>query len=126
MFRTVSIVGFLAAALLPAFAADNLSGDGLRKAIVGKRIFLAAPVGEFPLNYRANGTVDGSGEALGLGKFLAPTDSGKWWIEGEKLCQKWQKWYDGKPFCFTVRETGERKIAWVRDDGYSGTARVVD
>ena len=126
MFRIVSTVGFLAAALLPTLAADNLSGDGLRKAIVGKRIFLAAPVGEFPLNYRANGTVDGTGEALGLGKFLAPTDSGKWWIEGEKLCQKWQKWYDGKPFCFTVRETGERKIAWVRDDGYSGTARVVD
>ena len=126
MLRIIFAAAAVMAAFSPASAGDNLSGEALRKAIIGKRVYLAAPGGEFPLNYRPNGTVDGTGEALGLGKFLAPNDTGKWWIQGENLCQKWQKWYDGKPFCFTVRETGDRKIAWVRDDGYSGTARIVD
>ena len=109
-----------------AGAADKLAGDALKKHISGKRVYLSATVGEFPMTYHHNGVVDGSGEALGLGKLLAPKDKGRWWITGENLCQKWEQWYDGKTFCFTVRPTGEKTIAWVRDDGYSGTARIAD
>lgn len=107
-------------------AADKLAGDALKRHVAGKRIYLAAPGGEFPLHYRQSGIVDGSGEAIGLGKFLAPKDKGRWWVEGENLCQKWEQWYDGKTFCFTVRPTGEKTINWVRDDGMAGTARIVD
>lgn len=125
---SLTTAGLLAAAsIVPAFASENLSGDELKQAVSGKGVFLATPFGgEFPLNYRANGVVDGSGKAVGLGKYMAPTDSGRWWVDGEKLCQKWKSWYDGKQFCFTVQSLGPAKISWVRDDGMSGTARIAD
>ncbi len=90
-----------AAAMLALLAgpasADVMSGSDIRKEIIGKRIYLATPLGgELPLFYRRGGKVDGSGEAIGLGRYLAPTDSGRWWIRGNNLCQKWQEWYDGK------------------------------
>ena len=109
----------------PAIASEKLSGDELKRTISGKEVYLATPFGgEFPLNYRADGVVDGSGKAIGLGRFMQPNDSGKWWVDGEKLCQKWKSWYDGKPFCFTVTAKGPNSIAWTRDDGLSGTARI--
>jgi hypothetical protein len=108
-----------------ANAPDLLSGPEIREAIAGKRIFLATPLGgEFPLFYRTSGVVDGSGEAIGLGRFLKPTDTGRWWVDGNRLCQQWQSWYDGRPFCFTLREAGPNRLAWTRDDGFSGVARV--
>lgn len=105
--------------------ADELSGQELNRLIAGKRVYLSVPAGgEFPLYYRADGEVDGSGEALGLGRYLKPKDSGHWWVSGARLCQQWRSWYDGKQFCFTVRSMGSNKIAWQRDDGMSGVARI--
>ena len=104
---------------------EALSGDALKSFIGGKRIFLQVPLGgELPLTYRKNGRVDGTGEAAGLGKYMAPKDSGRWWVNGNQLCQKWQEWYDGKTFCFTVTKINDSRIRWVRDDGKSGIARV--
>ncbi|MBY0612517.1 MAG: hypothetical protein K2P80_10065 [Beijerinckiaceae bacterium] len=106
-------------------AAQRLSGQQLTGFIAGKRVYLKVPLGgEMPLYYAASGKVDGSGEAVGLGRFLKPSDSGRWWVDGDRLCQKWSTWYDGKPFCFTIDRTGDSTIAWVREDGYAGTARV--
>jgi hypothetical protein len=104
-----------------------LAGQDLRRAISGKRVYLATPLGgEFPLYYRTDGRVDGSGEAVGLGRFLKPTDSGRWWVDGARLCQQWQTWYDGRVFCFSVIEKGNGRIGWLRDDGASGIARLAD
>ncbi|MDB5650967.1 MAG: hypothetical protein JWL62_2487 [Hyphomicrobiales bacterium] len=106
-------------------ASQNLSGPELGHVVSGRQIYLATPLGgEFPLNYRADGRVDGTGDAVGLGKFMQPKDSGRWWIAGDKLCQKWTNWYDGKVFCFTLTKTGENRLAWQRDDGMTGTARI--
>ncbi|MEY3082995.1 MAG: hypothetical protein RJA94_2980 [Pseudomonadota bacterium] len=123
-------VRFLAPALAlcliaaPA-AAEALSGDKLKSFISGKRIYLAVPLGgEIPLNYRPGGTVDGTGEAAGLGRYMTPKDRGRWWVSGNRLCQKWQQWYDGKTFCFTVTKLADSRIRWVRDDGKSGIARL--
>lgn len=109
-----------------AFATGTqLAGDGLRQAVSGKRIYLAVPLGgELPLFYRPDGRVDGSGEAVGLGRFLKPKDTGRWWVQGGQLCQKWQAWYDGRTYCFTIRDLGGNKIAWSRDDGEKGVARI--
>lgn len=135
MMRTVSFTSaapkrfsgaVLALALLasPA-AAEALSGDKLKSFISGKRVYLAVPLGgEIPLNYRPGGTVDGSGEAAGLGRYMTPKDRGRWWVSGNRLCQKWQQWYDGRTFCFTVTKLAENRIRWVRDDGKSGVARL--
>ena len=102
-----------------------LSGAALKSFVSGKRIYLAVPLGgEIPLTYRKNGRVDGTGEAAGLGKYMTPKDSGRWWVSGNKLCQKWQEWYDGRTFCFTVTKMSDSRIRWVRDDGKSGVARV--
>src|SRR5688500_14134724 len=106
-------VSLVAAGLIPGsglFAveiahAQSLAGGELGRTVSGRRIYLATPLGgEFPLYYRADGQVDGSGEAVGLGRFMAPKDSGRWWVAGDKLCQKWTSWYDGKTFCFTLRK----------------------
>ena len=103
----------------------NLRGEALREAVSGKRIYLSVPLGgELPLYYQPDGRVDGSGEAAGLGRFLKPSDSGRWWVEGERLCQQWESWYKGRVFCFTVRKLPENRIAWARDDGESGIARI--
>lgn len=114
----------LVAAPLPA-AADLMSGTEIVETVKGKRIYLAVPLGgEFPLYYRADGVVNGSGEAVGLGRTLRPRDSGRWWVSGSRLCQQWTSWYDGKTFCFTLRRTAPTALAWTRDDGLSGTARI--
>lgn len=102
-----------------------LDAAAIQSMIGGKRIYLATPLGgEFPLNYRSGGVVDGDGEALGLGKMMAPTDRGRWWIDGDRLCQQWQEWYEGRAHCFTLTRTGEKSLRWVRDDGLAGTARM--
>lgn len=114
----------LFAAATPALA-NTLSGEDIRREIIGKRIFLATPLGgELPLNYRRDGRVDGSGEAIGLGRFFRPTDDGRWWIDGNRLCQQWRTWYDGQQMCFTLRRTSEGRLAWRRDNGETGVARI--
>jgi hypothetical protein len=110
---------------VPAKADGEVAGDELKRLIAGRRVYLAVPLGgEFPLHYQADGRVDGTGEAIGLGRFLKPTDSGHWWVHGAQLCQKWESWYDGKVFCFTIRRESATRIAWRRGDGYAGTARL--
>lgn len=120
-------LAFLAASvgLAGSASAEALRGEALKSFVSGKRIYIAVPLGgEIPLNYRPGGRVDGSGEAVGLGKYMTPKDSGRWWVSGNKLCQKWQQWYDGRTFCFTVTKVSENRIRWARDDGKSGIARV--
>ncbi|MDF1608993.1 hypothetical protein PZ897_12480 [Hoeflea sp. YIM 152468] len=114
----------LLAASFPA-AAEQLSGSALIHFVSGKRVYLATPFGgEFPLNYKASGVVTGDGSALGLGRFLAPRETGKWWVQDENLCQQWPTWYDGQPSCFQITRTGDRSLDWVRDDGRTGKARI--
>ncbi len=116
------------AAAVPAAASSKgepLSGNALKSFMSGKRVFLKVPLGgELPLTYRPNGTVDGSGEAVGLGRFAAPKDSGRWWVTGGKVCQKWKEWYKGRTFCFTVSKLSNTRIHWRRDDGTEGISRV--
>lgn len=103
----------------------RLSEEDIRGGIVGRTIFLAAPMGgEFPLNYRPDGSVDGNGEALGIGKLVKPKDSGTWWIDTDRLCQKFNTWYNGRPMCFELFDEGPGQVKWIRDDGETGIARV--
>lgn len=104
-----------------------MSADEIARTISGKRIYLSTPFGgEFPLHYRPSGIVDGSGEALGLGRLMRPTDTGRWWVDGNRLCQQWQTWYDGRRHCFTLIRQGQAGLAWQRNDGLAGTARIAD
>ena len=124
MARLGAACGFLAAGS-GANASDGMKAADIRADIVGHRIFLATPFGgEFPLNYRPIGIVDGDGEALGLGRFAQPADNGRWWVQGDRLCQKFAKWYDGERMCFRLDRTGPKSLNWLQDNGRSGQARI--
>ncbi|HEV7305381.1 hypothetical protein [Ensifer sp.] len=121
------IVLFIAAifAATDLQAAQRYATEDIRQEVVGRRIYLAAPFGgEFPLNYRQDGSVDGDGEALGLGRFVQPKDVGSWWIEADRLCQKFRTWYDGRPMCFELYRVDDERLKWIRNDGETGIARI--
>lgn len=106
-------------------SAEMLAGSALKDFVNGKRVYLKIPLGgEFPLYYQTNGKVSGDGSSVGLGKYFAPKETGRWFVEGNKLCQQFPTWYKGKVSCFTVTRTGEASLNWKRDDGYSGRARI--
>ena len=120
------VAGLLFAVTAPAAANDEtLAGQELKSFINGKRVYLRIPLGgEFPLYYQSNGSVSGDGSALGLGKYFAPKETGRWFVDGSKLCQQFPTWYKGKVSCFRIYKTGETTLRWTRDDGYSGRARI--
>jgi hypothetical protein len=122
----VAVLSILLA--LPSLAsAGALAEDAIRRDIIGRTIYLATPLGgELPLNYHTSGMVDGSGQAIGLGKFFKPNDEGKWWIDANRLCQKFHTWYDGAPMCFELETAGPGKVKWTRDNGETGVARIGD
>ncbi len=119
----VCVIAFSATA---AHAAP-LSGEEIKTLIGGKQVYLSTPLRiELPLIYRRDGTVSGNLSGFSIARMFAPKETGRWWVEGSKMCQKFPTWYKGRQFCFTISKIGEAKIAWTRDDSYSGTARVVD
>ncbi|AKI00714.1 hypothetical protein IMCC20628_02009 [Hoeflea sp. IMCC20628] len=124
--KSLGLGALLAVALAPAaLSAEWLTGSELKRFVNGKLVYLATPFsGEFPLNYKRSGIVTGDGTSLGLGKFLAPTENGRWWVKGENLCQQWPTWYGGKATCFRIEKTGEQTLNWIRDDGRRGKARI--
>ena len=123
-------IGLTSAALLGGVGqawAERLSGESLRELVTGRTVYLAAPLGgEFPLRYRPDGTVTGDGDAVGLGRFMAARETGRWSIEGNRLCQRFPTWNGGQRVCFTVERVGDRRIRWVQDNGDTGLARVAD
>lgn len=106
-------------------SAQYLSGDQIKGLIGGKRVHLATSYGiEFPLQYASNGRVTGDGSGTTLGQYVAPKETGKWWVSNDRMCQKFPTWYDGRQFCFQLKMTGQGTLEWVRDDGYRGKARI--
>ena len=123
-----AIAAGIAATILSSagvIASEPASGPKLVELVSGKRVYLAVPLGgEFPLHYKPDGFVTGDGTRVGLGRFLAPKETGRWWVDGARLCQKWPTWYKGRTSCFTITPTGPGRISWTRDDGTSGRARI--
>ena len=125
MFRTAIAIAAVCAAVPSEAAAEQYRANEIKGEIVGRRIFLEAPLGgEFPLNYRRSGSVDGDGEALGLGRFVKPKDTGTWWIQSDRLCQQFRTWYDGRPMCFELYRVEQKKLKWIRNDRKNGIARI--
>jgi hypothetical protein len=125
--QTSPVLVAAAATLVFVFPAlcENLSAQQIKDLIGGRRIFLDTPFGiELPLHYRQDGSVSGDVARFSAARMIAPRETGKWWIEGESLCQVWPTWYKGKQFCFTIETRGENTIFWRRDDGTTGTARI--
>lgn len=106
-------------------AAEQLAGHEIKRLISGEQVTLNTPFGiGLPLRYRQNGSVVGDVSGISAARMFTPSEEGRWWVENDQLCQKWPTWYKGRQFCFRITPLGKGKIAWLRDDGYSGTARV--
>jgi hypothetical protein len=127
--KTAALI--LAAGLaLPASAALSaesvtLAGDELRQAISGKTVYLKISGFELPINYSANGRMTGKmgTVAASFSRGDGASDSGKWWVQDDQLCQKWTSWMDAKQYCYKLSRNGS-SVRWVRNDGRSGTARI--
>ncbi|MGH6737079.1 MAG: hypothetical protein ACRECX_13535 [Methyloceanibacter sp.] len=125
---TVTAAAFAAlslAAPLSEAAETSLSGEGLRQAVSGKTVYLKISGFELPIRYAAGGTMKGSmgTVAAAFSRGDGAADSGKWWVAGDQLCQKWTSWMDGNTYCYKLSQSGGA-VRWVRNDGRSGTARI--
>ena len=120
IFATALLVGGLQTSAL----ASNLSGQEINRLISGKKVVLQTAYGAFPLRYKSSKQVMGDGSGLGLARFFAPKETGRWWVASNRLCQKFPTWYRGRTFCFTLQKEGAKKLRWEREDGYSGTAII--
>ena len=124
----LTVLAILAAAFVaqPAAAsAEALDGDAIRSLISDRRVYLSTPYGiELPLDYASNGAVSGDVSGFSLASMFAPRETGQWWVRDNRLCQKWPSWYDGKTACFSLSKASGGRLAWVRDDGLKGTARI--
>jgi hypothetical protein len=121
-------VGIIVSVVLLCAAPGALAAEGetpgqeLRKIVSGRTIELNTPLGGLPISYRMDGTMRGKAENLAA--YTGSTqDNGIWWIAANKLCQRWQKWLDGKSYCFTLQQQG-RAVQWTRNDGLTGTATI--
>ncbi len=100
------------------------SGEALRHAVAGKTVHIDTPIGTtLPISYLPDGTLTGTAGALGF-VLGSTSDQGKWWVKGDRVCQRWSKWFDGETRCVLVRQHG-RRIEWESDDGKSGTGTIV-
>ncbi len=121
--RFVMVVAAILMAGSGALASDpQLEGEGIRKAIAGKTVSLSTPMGGLPINYRADGTMQGRAGPLATYTGAA-TDSGRWWIVADQLCQRWNNWLGGSSHCFRLRQQGA-SVHWTRSDGVSGVATI--
>jgi hypothetical protein len=121
-WRTVGVLIVLLATDARAGSAP-LSGDEIKQMVAGAVFEVDTPLAtKLPISYAADGRM--SAEAGALAYILgSPTDSGNWWISGNRLCQKWRRWFDGAVHCLRLSQEGAR-IFWRRDDGETGTASI--
>lgn len=101
-----------------------MDNGALRKAVAGKTVHLATPLGGLPIRYRIDGTMSGSAGTL-ASYTGSERDRGRWWVVADKLCQRWNTWLGGRSYCFTLREQGGGTVHWIRNDGLSGVATIV-
>jgi hypothetical protein len=112
---------------LASEGAERLTGDTLRKAVSGKTLYLMTSIGaEIPIRYRPNGSMRGATSAslAALGGESVSSDTGRWWVVREQLCQRWKNWMDSRSYCYKFRIAGGA-VQWQRHDGATGTARIV-
>jgi hypothetical protein len=101
--EAMKIGAFVVAAglVLPAAAAlaaqSTLAGDDLRKAISGKTVYLNVSGFELP-------TGKMSTVAASFSRGDGASDTGKWWVADDQLCQQWSSWMDGKTYCYKLAD----------------------
>ena len=123
MLKFAIAAACLCAATVAEAEPDRLSGAGINQLVAGATVELDTPLGtKLPIRYGADGKV--AGQAGDLASYLgAASDTGRWWVAGDELCHKWNRWFDSEPQCLRLRKQG-RTIHWRSQDGNSGTASI--
>jgi hypothetical protein len=124
--RAFALTACLVLSAVPAVAEQvTLAGDELRQAVTGKTVYLKVSGFDLPIRYGANGHMSGriNAVAASFSRGDGTSDTGKWWVNNDQLCQKWSSWLESKAYCFKLTRDGN-SVHWVRDDGLSGTARI--
>jgi hypothetical protein len=124
MFKTIAATLIMSAAMALPVHSSELDGAQIKQTISGRKVVLSTMGFSFPLFYAANGQVTGDGTDVGLARYFTPKETGRWWVENNKLCQQFPTWYKGKTWCFDLKKVDERRLNWTRDDGFSGKARI--
>ncbi|MEN3929965.1 hypothetical protein WJT86_02685 [Microvirga sp. W0021] len=127
IWNTLLIAGIIgiAASQPTTGKAHSLTGEQIKNLISNRTVSLSTPFGlSLPLFYNSNGTVSGDISGFSLASAFAPKEQGRWWIDGNTMCQQWPTWYKGRRFCFRISKISDNKIQWQRDDGATGTAVV--
>lgn len=126
LLRPFILIGFLSGATGALAEPLPLGGDALKEAVSGSVVEIDTPLGtKVPMRFGKDGLV--SAEAGVLAPVLGSAkDRGRWWVDGDKLCTKWFRWFDAQPRCLTIRQEGAR-IHWRKiDDGETGTGTLVN
>ena len=125
----IGVFVLAAGLVLPAAAAvagqSSLAGDELHKTISGKTVYLNISGFELPIRYAANARMSGRMNtiAASFSRGDGSSDTGKWWVADDQLCQQWSSWMDGKTYCYKLTPSCTT-VQWIRDDGHTGTARI--
>lgn len=125
MLRPFFAIGFLAVATAALAEPVPVGGDELKKSIPGSLVEIDTPLGtKMPIRFGTDGML--AGEAGDLAPILgASKDRGRWWVDGDKLCSKFFRWFDAEPHCITLARDGTR-LFWRKDNGETGTATLVE
>jgi hypothetical protein len=123
MFKPVITAACLCAATSALAEPRRLAGAEITDLVAGATVELDTPIGsKLPVRYTTDGQM--SGQARDLASFLGSAhDGGKWWVAGDKLCHKWNRWFDAETQCLSLSKEG-RTIHWRSSDGRTGTALV--
>ena len=108
-WRALLVAVATGVALAGAAAADKLSGDQIRQAVVGNTV---------------EGTMEGTGDYAEFyqtdGTIRAQAYSGIWTIEGDDMCFQ----YGSDPkMCWEVARDGDT-LEWIKDGKVEGTGKV--
>jgi hypothetical protein len=125
LLRPILVISFLSAATGALADPVPLSNDDLKRTVAGSVVEIDTPLGTtVPMRFGTDGLV--SAEAGVLAPVLGSAkDRGRWWVEGDKLCTKWFRWFDAGVRCLTIALDGTR-VHWRKiDDGETGTGTLV-
>ncbi|WP_051388528.1 SH3 domain-containing protein [Hyphomicrobium nitrativorans] len=125
MLRPFLILSVVSGATAAFAGPVPLSGDDLKRSFNGALVEMDTPLGTtIPVRFGTDGLV--SGEAGELAPLLGSArDRGRWWIDGDRICSKWFRWFDAEPQCLSVQQDGAR-LFWQQDNGKKGTATLVE
>jgi hypothetical protein len=125
LLRPFIAIGFLSLATAAFADPAPVGGDELKKCIPGSLVEIDTPLGtKMPIRFSGDGLI--SAEAGDLAPILGSAkDRGRWWVDGDKLCSKFFRWFDAEPRCITLARDGTR-LYWRKDDGETGTATIVE